>query len=186
MQKFFLVQEIEDAEEEDDSTQVDEEECEDEEGEQEGEDQEEDEDEQLEEDDPEEIEKMRLERLQCRKASAFRGLFRSKGLFWLASRPFVAGQWAQAGTVLVIEGMGPWQSDPEQEVVLIGDFQPSERLAIENELRECLLTNSEMEDFVQERFESFDDPFLPWPMPEITDHTDEDSDESTSKRPRTN
>jgi G3E family GTPase len=36
------------------------------------------------------------------------GLLRSKGFFWLASRPNEAGYWSQAGALLMIEYAGPW------------------------------------------------------------------------------
>lgn len=39
---------------------------------------------------------------------AFRGLMRSKGFFWLATRPTVHGEWSQAGTMLTLQGGGPW------------------------------------------------------------------------------
>ncbi len=124
---------------------------------------------------------MRLARLEARKSSAFRGLYRSKGLFWLASRPHLAGQWAQAGTVLALEGVGLWQSEPEQELVLIGNFEGEERSNIEAELNACLLTDDEMDIFVQSKFEDFPDPFLPWTDPA---QEEESSSESSPKRSR--
>lgn len=48
------------------------------------------------------------ERLAAKKASVFANLFRSKGFFWLATRPDVMGEWAQAGTVLSVQPMRNW------------------------------------------------------------------------------
>ncbi len=38
----------------------------------------------------------------------FSGLLRSKGFFWLATRPDLHGEWSQAGTMLTLQGGGPW------------------------------------------------------------------------------
>ena len=38
----------------------------------------------------------------------FKGLLRSKGFFWLATRPNLHGEWSQAGTMLTLQGGGPW------------------------------------------------------------------------------
>jgi G3E family GTPase len=48
------------------------------------------------------------ERLLSKKASVFAELFRSKGFFWLATRPDLIGEWAQAGTILSIKPMHEW------------------------------------------------------------------------------
>ncbi|MCT7654344.1 GTP-binding protein [Oceanimonas sp. NS1] len=43
-------------------------------------------------------------------------LLRSKGFFWLASRPDLAGQWNQAGGIAYHGGAGLfWQAVPEEE-----------------------------------------------------------------------
>ncbi len=39
---------------------------------------------------------------------AFSGLLRSKGFFWLATRPNTHGEWSQAGGMLTLQGGGPW------------------------------------------------------------------------------
>ncbi|MFT3715916.1 MAG: GTP-binding protein [Gordonia sp. (in: high G+C Gram-positive bacteria)] len=52
-----------------------------------------------------------------------RGLLRSKGFCWVASRPDIAAVWSQAGPNLMIEPAAHWSSTdlaPGQEVVLIG------------------------------------------------------------------
>ena len=180
-QGLFLVQEIEETDEKEDGAEdgesgdeEDAESCDEKDAESGDE----------EDDSPEDIEQMRSARLQARKNSAFRGLYRSKGIFWLASRPDQAGQWAQAGTVLSIEGMGPWQSEPEQEIVFIGNFQADEKKLIEEELNKCLVAQNELDLLV----EDFEDPFLDWsagPASEEQDDEEEPSD-SPAKRQKTN
>lgn len=49
-------------------------------------------------------------RLEARRASVFRHVFRSKGFFWLATRPDDMGEWAQAGSVLSVRPMGNWMT----------------------------------------------------------------------------
>lgn len=39
---------------------------------------------------------------------AFRGLIRSKGFFWLATRPNFHGAWSQAGAMLTLQGGDQW------------------------------------------------------------------------------
>ncbi|KAH7079801.1 CobW/HypB/UreG, nucleotide-binding domain-containing protein [Paraphoma chrysanthemicola] len=47
--------------------------------------------------------------LQNKKASPlFRGLHRSKGVFWLATRPFQMGSWSTAGAMLTLGSEMPW------------------------------------------------------------------------------
>ena len=43
------------------------------------------------------------------------GLLRSKGFFWLASRPDEAGYWSQAGALLTIEYAGMWGEETRRE-----------------------------------------------------------------------
>ncbi len=43
------------------------------------------------------------------------GLLRSKGFFWLASRPDEAGYWSQAGALLTIEYGGVWDGEETRE-----------------------------------------------------------------------
>lgn len=43
-----------------------------------------------------------------RNHPAFAGLLRSKGFFWLATRPNQHGEWSQAGGMLTLQGGGPW------------------------------------------------------------------------------
>ncbi|OYD23567.1 zinc metallochaperone GTPase ZigA [Oceanimonas baumannii] len=95
-------------------------------------------------------------------------LLRSKGFFWLASRPDLAGQWNQAGGIAYHGGAGLfWQAVPEenwpeeeesrehimaswaepygdrrQELVFIG--QGLDQSGLCSELDTCLLTDAEM------------------------------------------
>ena len=112
-------------------------------------------------------------------------LLRSKGFFWLASRPHFAGSWSQAGDIVHHGPAGMfWKSVPEQhwpsdeeyralimekwqepfgdmrqELVFIGhNLQPDEtRKALDT----CLLTEAEM---LQGKalWEQLDDPFPQW------------------------
>jgi G3E family GTPase len=112
-------------------------------------------------------------------------LLRSKGYFWLASRPEFAGQWSQAGGIARY-GFGGmfwsavprsrWPDDPEylasieksweepfgdmrQELVFIG--QGLDESCVRSALDDCLLSDEEM--FAGRRFwESLPDPFPVW------------------------
>ncbi|MEZ4705685.1 MAG: GTP-binding protein [Caldilineaceae bacterium] len=77
------------------------------------------------------------------------GLLRSKGFFWLASRPHEVGYWSQAGALLTIEYAGPWgegeipepdndddlfeegMGTPRQELVFIGVDMAHEAMVAE-------------------------------------------------------
>ena len=112
-------------------------------------------------------------------------LLRSKGYFWLATRPEFAGQWSQAGGIARY-GFGGrfwsavprahWPDDPEylesiekswvepfgdmrQELVFIGQNLDQERM---NEaLDACLLTEDELLNGRQ-FWETLPDPFPAW------------------------
>lgn len=136
----------------------------------EGEDEEEDEDEEEEEEeenvvDPEEALNNK------RTHPAFSPLLRSKGFFWLATRPFQSGEWSQAGAILTISCGGRWfaeedeanwpededirksiQSDFEgrwgdrrQEIVMIGEGIDTEKVT--ECLDGCLLDDEEMKQW---------------------------------------
>lgn len=114
-------------------------------------------------------------------------LLRSKGFFWLASRPQFAGNWSQAGDIVHHGPAGVfwktvpeqhWPSDEEyralimekwqepfgdmrQELVFIGhNLQPETTRQV---LNDCLLTEAEM---LQGKglWEQLDDPFPQWEM----------------------
>jgi G3E family GTPase len=112
-------------------------------------------------------------------------LLRSKGFFWLASRPQHAGQWSQAGGVAQHGAAGmfwkavpreQWPDDAErvhdimekwiepfgdmrQELVFIGRNMNKEQFIAE--LDACLLTETEMSEG-QEYWKALPDPFPTW------------------------
>ena len=112
-------------------------------------------------------------------------LLRSKGFFWLASRPQIAGQWSQAGGMAHHGAAGifwkaipkeQWPEDQEQlnyimkkwqepfgdmrqELVFIG--QGLDRDALIDQLNECLLNDEELLQG-QEYWKSLHDPFPSW------------------------
>jgi len=71
-------------------------------------------------------------------------LLRSKGFFWLASRPEFAGSWSQAGGTMQYGFAGRWQKsfdECKQELVFIGQNINQEQAIAE--LNACLLTDDE-------------------------------------------
>ncbi|WP_250517915.1 zinc metallochaperone GTPase ZigA [Caballeronia sp. INDeC2] len=113
------------------------------------------------------------------------GVIRSKGFFWLASRPTYAGSWSQAGAVCRHGAAGlwwaavpkaHWPTDPEslqaierewgphvgdarQEIVLIGIDMDEADLRLR--LNACLLTDAEMAEGPT-GWLGFADPFPVW------------------------
>jgi len=90
----------------------------------------------------------------------FGTVLRSKGFFWLATRPVTTGLWSQAGPVARFEPSGVWDPadgaaagyapedlagaervEPGQELVFIGTAL--EREALDEALSACLLTDAE-------------------------------------------
>lgn len=74
-----------------------------------------------------------------------RGLLRSKGFCWVASRPTIAAVWSQAGPNLMIEPAAFWAAtdlEPGQEIVLIG--VSLHRWAPHELLERAILTDEEM------------------------------------------
>ncbi|KAL4922055.1 CobW/HypB/UreG, nucleotide-binding domain-containing protein [Aspergillus aurantiobrunneus] len=103
-----------------------------------------------------------------RNSAAFGPILRSKGFFWLATRPMHFGEWSQAGGMLTVGCGGPWFAelpdeawpedkdvresierdfqgkwgDRRQELVFIGEgLNPEE---ITKLLDECLLDDADM------------------------------------------
>ncbi|CAK7223198.1 hypothetical protein SBRCBS47491_005128 [Sporothrix bragantina] len=58
-----------------------------------------------------------------RASPIFRRLFRSKGEFFLATRPQQAGEWSQAGAMLTLRGGRPWFATLPQEDYMTGDAE---------------------------------------------------------------
>lgn len=107
--------------------------------------------------------------------SEWPGVVRSKGFFWLASRPQIAGLWSQAGSACRTEPAGLW-ADPEsgepvkdssdrprfsgkQELVLIGIDMDQDRII--SMLDACLLTNDEIQ-LGPVGWKQYEDPFPEW------------------------
>lgn len=113
------------------------------------------------------------------------GVVRSKGFFWLASRPHHAGSWSQAGGVMRqgLAGMwwasvpkARWPEDPDtleyilenwvdgvgdarQEMVFIGIEM--DETALRSQLEHALLTDDELAAG-PENWAHYPDPFEPW------------------------
>lgn len=111
-------------------------------------------------------------RLAFKKASpTWSPLLRSKGFFWLATRPIMFGEWSQAGVMLTLTGGGCWKctmpkstwsddpaviaaiekdfeapyGDRRQEIVFIGlEISKGNKERLIEAMDACLLTNSEM------------------------------------------
>ncbi|KAF2993069.1 hypothetical protein E8E13_000799 [Curvularia kusanoi] len=117
--------------------------------------------------------------LANKKASPyFRGLHRSKGLFWLATRPFQMGSWSTAGAMLTLGSEMPWfccvpeedwgadeetaaaikkdfngeWGDRRQELVFIGEGLDEEGLT--GMLDRCLLNRAEMRRWERVMFDA--------------------------------
>jgi G3E family GTPase len=125
------------------------------------------------------------ERLWTLIHSSWPGVLRSKGFFWIATRPSVIGVWAQAGGVSSVEPGGiwyaatpevDWELEPEEleevkkrwdsdfgdrmnELVLIGQNLNKETL-IKN-FDTCLLTDKELA-LGKAHWEKQNDPFPVW------------------------
>lgn len=82
------------------------------------------------------------ERLWAALNAAFPEVIRSKGVFWLASRVGVAGEWSTAGGVIHVGPAGSWWDEPGQELVFIGiDLDAA---AVTARLDACLLDDAEL------------------------------------------
>ncbi|MGP3999548.1 GTP-binding protein [Streptomyces sp. 8N706] len=101
-------------------------------------------------------------------------VLRSKGFFWLASRPQVTGLWSQAGAVARFEPSGARDAAADagrgQELVFIGT--KLEAQALRAALASCLLTDDEYTRGPQ-HWSGFPDPFPAWEtygLDEICEH----------------
>ena len=101
------------------------------------------------------------ERLESALAQLHR-LLRSKGFFWLATRPHVAAIWSQAGPNLSFEAAAYWTSlemPPGQELVFIG--VRLNRPHIRDLLSTALLTDAELAAGPAV-WQQYPDPFPSW------------------------
>ena len=124
-------------------------------------------------------------RLWERVDAGWDGVLRAKGLFWLATRPALAGEWSQAGRVLTVGAAGAWwaavperrrphdelqdvwlepHGDRRQELVFIG--QELDADAVRAQLDGCLLTDRELAAG-QDGWDRMVDPFPAW-LPALT------------------
>ncbi len=113
------------------------------------------------------------------------GVIRSKGRYWIASRPEFCGTWSQAGAVTRTELAGMWwvatanehwpedeeafahiksrweepYGDRQQEIVIIG--MQMDKASIENGFNACLLTDEEIA-LGMDVWRTFNDPFPNW------------------------
>lgn len=109
-------------------------------------------------------------------------LIRSKGFFWLASRPDWVGTWHQAGGIAHYAFTGlfwhsvpgeQWPQDPELQAIILSDWaepygdkrqelvfigQQLDRASLQQQLQACLLTDSELA-LGEEGWQEWSDPF---------------------------
>jgi G3E family GTPase len=91
-----------------------------------------------------------------------RGLLRSKGFCWIASRPEIAAVWSQAGPHLVIEPAQYWSTadlSPGQEIVFIG--VKLDRKHVLGLMKSALLTDTELAQGPRQ-WADYPDPLPPW------------------------
>ena len=117
------------------------------------------------------------------EAELLRGVIRSKGICWLASRYDMAGMWSQAGQLLSLAPAGTWWADASdeeipdelrdsiasmmqgehgdrrQELVFIG--VELDEAALRSKLDACLLTDAEVEQGIA-AWAGYEDPFPNW------------------------
>lgn len=117
----------------------------------------------------------------------WQGVVRSKGRYWIASRPQFCATWSQAGAVTRTELAGMWwvetpneywpedkesfkhiksrwqepYGDRQQEIVIIG--MQMDKAFIQKSFDACLLTDAE-EQLGMDAWKKFPDPFPVWPQ----------------------
>lgn len=128
--------------------------------------------------------------------SEWPGVVRSKGFFWLASRPELVGSWSQAGPVTRHECGGMWwasvprnqwpsdeenlaiiherwkepHGDAQQELVLIGIDM--DEAALRAGFDACLLSDAELAAGAA-AWANYDDPFPAWTVAEEEDEVEQ-------------
>lgn len=149
------------------------------------------------------------ERLAGKKAGLFKNLLRSKGVFWLGTRPKNYGTWSQAGLYCTLSNGGMWMveipedertramkalpnyaelvaqefGDRGQEIVFIGRFSKNddEIAKIRRAFDECLLTDDEMDEYRRDATDEWEDPFEPWSFYIFEDDDDDKEDDDKKK-----
>ncbi|MBM7366041.1 GTP-binding protein [Gordonia hydrophobica] len=103
-----------------------------------------------------------------------RGVVRSKGFCWIASRPDIVAVWSQAGPNLTLEPAQYWTAPdddpaagPGQELVLIG--VRIDRDALTGLLSGALLTDDELGEGPA-AWRGYPDPLPPWAIPAAHQH----------------
>ena len=125
------------------------------------------------------------------------GVIRSKGRYWIASRPDFCGTWSQAGAVTRTELAGMWwvatdkahwpedeeslnhiqsrwqepYGDRQQEIVIIG--MQMDKANIETGFNACLLTDTEIA-MGMDAWRTFADPFPNWSVQQAAYLEDEE------------
>lgn len=104
------------------------------------------------------------QRLARQLSREWPGVLRSKGFFWLATRPEVQAIWSQAGCSVSLEPAGPWdpeEAEPQNELVFIGiDMDETQ---IRRGLDRCVLTDREYERGPS-HWAGFPDPLPEWDL----------------------
>jgi len=127
-------------------------------------------------------------RLARELGNAWPGVLRSKGFFWLATRPDIQAMWSQAGLSVALEPMSPWfaampeaewefETDVDRDDLLarwdpaLGDRQielvfigiDMDEAAIRARLDRCVLTPKEFAQGM-DRWTRYPDPLPEWDM----------------------
>jgi G3E family GTPase len=141
------------------------------------------------------------ERLWAAVHAPWPGVLRSKGLFWLATRPGIVGEWSTAGQILNLGAVGTWWAtqppatwpdeareairedwDPEfgdrrQELVFIGQGMDRDRLLAR--LQDALLTDAELALGAPRALE-LPDPWPRWGTDEAHRHGPRDEEDGAA------
>jgi G3E family GTPase len=128
------------------------------------------------------------QRLAAALGEAWDGVLRSKGFFWIASRPDVQAMWSQAGLSVTLEPMASWyaampenewefETDEDRDELLVrwdpllGDREielvfigiEMDEADIRARLDACILTTAEFELGI-DAWTTFDDPLPTWDL----------------------